>query len=159
MIERLRPWFDARSQREKYMLVAMVALAIIALVWGLIVLPVTDGLSSARERHADAVLRLAETQARVKDVAVIEKQRGTPLTGALDAAIRDRANEAGFALASVGAESADRVQISIASARPGALVGWLAGLESAGILVESLSTTDNGDRTVAAQMTLKMQAR
>ena len=47
------------------------------------------------------------------------------------------------------------VQIAIASARPGALFGWIARLESAGILVDSLSTTDNGDKTVSVQMTLK----
>lgn len=158
MIERFKPWFAERSQREKYLLVIMVALAAFALLWGLIILPVTDGLSSARERHADAMLRLAETRARVKDVGLLLKARAAPIGAPLDAVIRDRANEAGFALASVGAESADRVQISIASARPGALIGWLAGLESSGILVDTLSMTDNGDRTVAAQMTLKVQA-
>jgi general secretion pathway protein M len=51
------------------------------------------------------------------------------------------------------------VQIAIASARPGALIGWIADLEASGILVDRLGTTDNGDRTVAVQMTLKAQGQ
>jgi len=46
-----------------------------------------------------------------------------------------------------------------ASARPGALIGWIADLEASGILVDRLGTTDNGDRTVAVQMTLKAQGQ
>ena len=49
----------------------------------------------------------------------------------------------------------DRVQIAITSARPGALLGWIADLERAGILVDTLAVTNNGDQTVAVQMTLK----
>lgn len=159
MIERFKPWFAERSQREKYLLVVMAVLAILTLAWALIVLPVTDGLSTARARHTDAVIRLAETRARVDELAAIQRQRPAPLAGPLDAIIRERAGDAGFALSSVSAESTDRVQISIATARPGALFSWIAGLEAAGILVDSLSTTDNGDNSVAAQITLKAQAR
>ena len=44
------------------------------------------------------------------------------------------------------------------SARPGALTAWLARLERAGILVDSLTMTDKGDRTVSVTMTLKARA-
>jgi general secretion pathway protein M len=159
MIDRFKPWFTERSPREKWLLAAMVALAFLTLVWALIILPVTDGLSAARARHSDAVARLAETQARVAELAVLQHARPAPIAGSLDAVIRDRANDAGFALTSVNAGSADSVQISIATARPGALFGWVAGLEASGIIVDSLSTTDNGDRTVAAQISFRAQAR
>jgi general secretion pathway protein M len=39
------------------------------------------------------------------------------------------------------------------------LTGWVAELEATGILVEQLTTTDNGDRTVAAQMTLRARGQ
>lgn len=159
MIGQLRLWFAGRSLREKRLLVVMMALAVLVLVWAAIILPVTDGLSSARTRHADAVIRLAETQARLKAVEALQQQRPAPIEASLEAVIRDRANEAGFALASLSVQGQDRVQITIASARPGPLFGWIAGLESAGILVDSLVTTDNGDRTISAQMTLKVRGQ
>lgn len=159
MIERLRLWFAGRSQREQRMLVVMVALLALTIVWAGIIWPVTDGLSSARERHADAVIRLAETQARVKEVEALQRNRPAALEAQLDSVVRDRANEAGFALASVSSDGPNRVQITIATARPGPLFGWIAGLESSGILVDSLATTDNGDKTVSAQLALKVRGQ
>jgi general secretion pathway protein M len=159
MSDRFRLWFAARSLREKRLLIVMVALAAVTLVWALIIRPVNDGLSNARERHQDAVILLAETQARVKAVAAIEQQHVTPIAAPLDAIIRDRANEAGFALTSVTADGPNRVQIAIATARPGALFGWIAQLESAGIIVDSLATSDNGDKTVSAQISFKVRGQ
>ena len=159
MTDRLRLWFAARSLREKRLLIVMVALAAVTLVWALIIRPVNDGLSNARERHENAVIRLAETQARVKAVAAIEQQHPAAIGAPLDATIRDRANEAGFALTSVNADGPNRVQIAIATARPGALFGWIAQLESAGIIVESLATSDNGDKTVSAQISFRVRGQ
>ena len=34
-------------------------------------------------------------------------------------------------------------------------MAWIAGLEQDGILVDTLTLTDNGDKTVAAQISLK----
>jgi len=42
----------------------------------------------------------------------------------------------------------------VPTARPGALFTWLADLEDAGVVVASIQVTNNGDQTVAAQMTL-----
>jgi len=159
MTDRFRLWFAARSLREKRLLIVMVALAAVTLVWALIIRPVNDGLSNARERHENAVIRLAETQARVRAVAAIEQQHPAAIGASLDAVIRDRANEAGFALTSVNADGPNRVQIAIATARPGALFGWIAQLESAGIIVESLATADNGDKTVSAQISFKVRGQ
>ncbi|MEO9132763.1 MAG: type II secretion system protein GspM [Sphingomonas sp.] len=159
MTERFRLWFAARSLREKRLLIVMVALAAVTLVWALIIRPVNDGLSDARQRHTDAVILLADTQARVKAVAAIEQQHPAAIAAPLDTIIRDRANEAGFALTNVTADGPNRVQIAIATARPGALFGWFAQLESAGILVDSLVTADNGDKTVSAQISFKVRGQ
>jgi general secretion pathway protein M len=159
MSDRIRLWFAARSLREKRLLIVMVALAAVTLVWALIIRPVNDGLTNARERHENAVIRLAETQARVKAVAAIEQQHPAAIGAPLDTIIRDRADEAGFALTSVNADGPNRVQIAIATARPGALFGWIAQLESAGIIVESLATADNGDKTVSAQISFRVRGQ
>ena len=59
----LKLWFDGRSLREKRLLLVMGALLVVTLLWGGLLRPLGDGLSSARERHADAVIRLGEAQA------------------------------------------------------------------------------------------------
>lgn len=151
----LASWFAVRSLREKRLLLAMAALAALTLAWAGIVRPVGDGLSSARERHADAVQRLGETQARVEALRLATLHRPTPFSGTLADAVRARAEAAGFVIASLDPAGAGRVKIGIPSARPGALTAWLGRSEAAGILVDSATLTDNGDRTVAATLVLK----
>lgn len=155
MIAQLKTWFDGRSLREKRMLLVMAALAALTLLWAGIILPVTDALSSSKERHADAVVRLGETQARLTVLRDLQRDRPAALGGPLDAIIRTRANDAGFPLSLATPLGSDRVQIAITSARPGALLAWIGELERSGILVDSLNMTNNGDQTVAAQLTLK----
>ena len=157
MTERLQAWFRSRSLREQRLLLVMVALLALTIVWAGIILPVTDALSNARTRHDAAVVLLGETEARVHDVKAFEQDRPAALGAPLDSVIRDRANSAGFALANVAPAGDNGVQIGIASARPGALMAWVAGLEDDGILVDSLTLTDNGDKTVAAQITFRVR--
>jgi general secretion pathway protein M len=155
----LRTWFDGRSLREKRLLLIMLALAAVTLVWAGIVRPVGDALASARTRHADAVERLVRTQVAVEALRSIQARRTRPLTGTLADVVRAAANEAGFALASLDQQAPDRVHVGIQSARAGALVAWLARLERAGVLVDNARLTDNGDRTVGVDLTLRGRGR
>lgn len=151
----LRAWFDGRALREKRLILVMLALLAVTLVWYGVIRPVGDALSDARARHADAVIRLGETQARVDALRTLDRDRPPPLTGTFADAVRARAAEAGFALASLDEDGPKRVRVSIQSARPAALVPWLARLERAGVLVDTATLNNNGDRTVGVQMTLK----
>lgn len=159
MIANLKSWFDGRSLREKRLLLVMAALAVLTIVWGGIIRPVSDALSSARERYAGAVVRLGDTEARVATVQALQQNRPPALAGPLDGLVRARADAAGFPLAAANPLANDRVQIAINSARPAALLAWIADLEEAGILVDAMNVTNNGDRTVAVQMTLKARGR
>lgn len=158
MSERLLLWYRARSLREQYLLLAGGVSVMVALGYFLVV-PLGDALASAKARHADAVVRLGETQARVDAVKAAQADHAPPLDAPLEMVVRARANDAGFALTNVTPQGGDHVQITIASARPGALIGWIADLEVSGMLVDRLGMTDNGDRTVAVQMTLKAQGQ
>ncbi|HEX8486290.1 type II secretion system protein GspM [Sphingomonas sp.] len=149
----LRAWFAARSLRERRLLLVALALALVTLLWAGIVLPVRDALSSTRERHASAVDRLGTTMTRVDRLQTV--RRRPPLTGDLLEILRSEAADAGFALATVDRQGTDRVRATIQSARPGALAGWLARLEARGILIDSATLTDHGDRTVGAVLVLK----
>ena len=152
----LRAWFAARSLRERSLLLVAAALAMVTVIWGGIVVPVRDTLSSARARHADAVDRLGTTIARVDLLRRVGRRPA--LAGDLVTLVRGEADQAGFALATIDAAGADRVRATVQSARPGALAGWLARLEARGVLVDSATLTDHGDRTVGAVLVLKARA-
>ena len=155
----LRAWFDARALREKRLILVMFALLALTLIWYAVIRPLGDALSDERGRHADAVIRLGATEASVAAIREIDRRRPPPLTGTFADAIRARAADAGFALASLDEDGPSRVRVSIQSARPAVLVPWLARLEGAGILIDSATLTDNRDRTVGVQMTLKARGQ
>ncbi len=155
----LRTWFAGRSPREKRLILAMLALAALTLVWAGIVRPVGDALSSARERQIDTATRLGETRAQVEAIRSAQAFRVRPLTGSLADAVRVRADAAGFTLSSLDDQGGGRVHVTVASARPGALVPWLARLERAGMLVDAARMTDNGDRTLAVDLVIRAQGR
>ena len=150
-------WFAARSLREKRLLLVMVALFGVLLVWLLLIRPLGDALSSERQRHADAVVRLGETAAAVDAIREARRQPGG-LTGTLADTVRARAADAGFAIASLDEDGPGRIRVGIAGVRAAALVPWLARLEAAGVLVDAATLTDKGDRTVGVQLTLKARA-
>ncbi len=149
----IRTWFDARSKREQRLLLAMVALAIVTAVWGLVVRPFGDAMASARERHAAAVIRLGQTRADLDALRAI--RAGRPLTGTLADAVRAYAEQAGFTVASLDPDGAGGLRVAIPSARGNAMVGWLARLERAGSVVDAATRADSGDRAVSARLVLK----
>lgn len=152
----LRSWFAGRSLRERRLILVMCGLLVVTIVWGGIILPVRDGLSSARERHADAVVRFAATQAEVETIRAAGRR--VPLTGSLADTLRLRAEAAGLALASVDESGVGRVHATIQAARPAALARWFAGLEANGILVDSATWRDNADGSVAADFVVRARA-
>ncbi len=151
----LRSWFEGRSLREKRLLLVMGALLSVTIVWGLVLRPLGDAMSTARERHAAAVIRYGETAVRIDALKEARAARIAPLTGTLADTIRLRAEEAGFPIASLDPDANGAVRVAIQSARGAALTAWLARLERAGIVVQSATLTDNGDRTVAARLLLR----
>lgn len=152
----IRSWFASRSLRERRLILVMLALLVVTILWGGIILPVRDGLSSARERYADAVVRLGSTQNAVD--LIRSAGRRTPIEGSLADTVRRRAEAAGFALATVDESGAGRVHATIAAARPAALARWFAGLEASGILIESAAWRDNADGSVGVDFVARARA-
>ena len=154
MTAALKRWFDGRTLRERRMLLAMAAMIVLTVIWFGIFLPISDGLSSSRTRLNDAVIRLAQSEAQLDAVKALQRSRPAPITGALDDYIRQSAGDAGFALSDVSMQGDGRVHIAVPTARPGALFAWIADLESVGVIVATITVSNNGDQTVSAQMTL-----
>lgn len=152
----IRTWFDARSVRERVMVLVMLALLVIVVIWGTVV-PLSEALSSARQRNADVAVRLARTQAQVDAVKALRRSRSAAPAGPIDETVRQTAAAAGFTLDSV-APDGNRVRVHINSARGGALMAWLAALEAQGVLVDDLNASDNGNRAVGADITFRAAA-
>ena len=136
----------------------MVALLAVTIVWGGDHPPGRDGLASTPGATCERRGPARRDRRRRSRAVRRSSARGRGRSEApLADAVRARADEAGFALASLDPDG-DRVRIAIATAKPGALLGWIAGLEADGILVDALGDHGNGDGTVAAQLTLKARA-
>jgi len=145
-------WWQARSARERMLLRVMLGLAALVLGWLLVVRPLGDALEAAKARHGAAVVALAEAKARS------EARRGAEGAAPalpIDSLIGQSAGEAGFTAARVTAAGPARASVTITSARPQALFGWVASLERRGLVVDRLQAQTNADRTLAAEIAFR----
>jgi general secretion pathway protein M len=155
MSARLKILWLARSPRERWLLAVMLALVALVLVWLLILRPLSDMLSEARQRHGEAVAALAEARSQAAAIAALEKNRPAPFAGPIDSAVAAAASAVGFQLSGLQPEGEGRVSLAIGAAKPQALFGWIAALEAQGYIVQSLTATSNPDRTLSARITLR----
>jgi general secretion pathway protein M len=155
MIVRLNTLWMARTARERWLLGVMLALVALVLVWLLILRPLSDMLSAARQRHGEAVAALAEARSQAAAIAALERNRPAPFAGPIDMAVAAAASDAGFQLSGLQPEGAGRVSLAIGAAKPQALFGWIAALEAQGYIVQSLTVSSNPDRTLSAQIALR----
>lgn len=155
MIARLRTLWIARTPRERWLLGVMLALVALVLVWLLILRPLSDMLSAARQRHGEATAALAEARSQAAAIAALQRNRPAPFAGPIDTAIAAAASDAGFQLSGLQPEGPGRVSLAIGAARPQALFGWVAALEAQGYIVQSLAASSNPDRTLSAQIVLR----
>ena len=139
-------WWQGRSLREQRLLLVMLGLLVLVFGWLLIVRPLGDALDAARTRHSAAVIALAEARARAGTSSSSAEARAP--AGPVDGLLGRTATEAGFANARITAQGPARALVVIEAARPQALFGWVARLESQGLTVERLVARTNPDRTV-----------
>lgn len=151
MTAQFMTWWRERSLREQRMLLVMTALLAITIIWLGIYRPIQAGLSNSRERHQEAVVRLGEVRAQAEALRGAGTAR-LPLP--LATLVTQSAAEAGFANATVAPQGDRRVSLSISAARPGAVLPWLASLESRGVVIERLVARANADPTLTIDATL-----
>jgi general secretion pathway protein M len=151
MKAQLLGWWRDRSVREQRMLLVMVALLAVTILWLGIYRPLQLGLSNARERHQAAVVRLGEVRAQAD---ALRGRRAAAPAGPLAELVTRAAADAGFANATVAPQGDRRVSVSIPSARPGPVMGWIAGLEAQGVIVERFSARTNADPTLTVDLVL-----
>lgn len=154
MSDSFKAWWRTRTLREQRLLLAMFGLAFVVFAWLLVIRPLGDALSQARERHGEAVLALAEARAQAATLASLEQAPRAALTVPLDSLLNGAATEAGFTVARVESEGGGRATLVVQSARPQAFFGWINRMEDRHALtVERLTATTNADQTLAVTVT------
>lgn len=157
MMDNARRWFAGLSQREK-ILVGIAGLLLAGLVgyYG-IARPMAGAMTAAEQRYLDAVERQARIETKVAALRLPADGKAVRFSGPIDAFVGQSAGETGIAVASVTPQSDSRVDMVVESAKPTALFGWLARIESEGIAVESLNINPMDNGTISATMTLRAQ--
>lgn len=147
-------WWRGRSLREQRLLLVMGALLAVTILWLGIYRPIQNGLSAARERHQQAVIRLGEVRTEAAALRTLGRAGAARLPGPLAAVVMQSAAEAGFGNATVAPQGDARVSISIPSGRSAPLLRWIGSLEAGGVIVERLSARVNSDQTLSVDATL-----
>ncbi len=159
MIEQARFWWSGRSTREQWLLGVMIALFALLLFWLIVLRPIDAARAGAIARLDTASAASGRVNAAT-DAIRTARQSGAPtLSGTLPVAVGQAAESAGFTLARLDAQGADRVTISIATARSPALFAWLGALARQGIVVEKLTLRTNSDATLGVEGVLRVRGR
>ena len=155
MNDALKTWWRTRTLREQRLLLAMAALLVAVLLWLLIVRPLGDALSRARERHGEAVLAVAEARAQAASIQMLQSDAPRAAAGAIDALLSQSATEAGFPISRLEPEGPGQATITMATVRPPAFFAWLAQMEARGLVVQRMNASTNSDQTLSVQVTFR----
>lgn len=160
MIVRLEQFWRMRSVREQRLIALMLVVALPLAIGLLIARPVSDAYRDASERQALAVERHGRILARIE---AIEEGTATvapsPNQAPLALVTSEAASQAGLTLDSNQPAGPDAVSISIAQARPDAVVEWLTGFEDRGIVIEDMRMIEGQNGTVALTARLVRSSR
>ncbi|MCJ7421079.1 type II secretion system protein GspM [Sphingomicrobium astaxanthinifaciens] len=155
----LLDWYRARSRREQVMLGAMMLLAVPILGWFLVVAPAMHWHDEARDAYLEASERYGRTVVLAEAVeAGGERAAARRIAQPLSDFVAASAAQAGFALTRNVATGGDRTEVGIAQARPDAALAWLTQLRAAGVAIEGMRLTDNGEGGVEVDLRLAKAA-
>ena len=155
MIDSIKNWFQALSQREKILIGVMGFLVALVLGYYVIIASFIGAFEAAEQRYLQAVDGQARIEAKVDALTAPADKTVKTVAGPLDVFISQNAGEAGFAVGRLDPQTNGTVKLVIDSAKPTALFGWLAMLERRGISVEELAVNPGANETVTATMILR----
>ena len=154
MRQSLSSWWQERSARERLLVSMAAAVAVALFAWLAVARPLAGAVEEARLRQERAAEMLGAARAAAAEAARPASARAAAAPpGPIDRWIAAAAAEAGFTDASVIGD-AERVRVSIASARAQAFFDWVAILEERGARVTALRAVPNATgNSVAASVT------
>ncbi len=156
MMDALTRLWRERTPREQRLLLVMVGLLLAVALWLGILRPLSLALAAQTERHAEAVVALAELRAAAADLERLGAGGGPARDVPLATLLGRRAEEAGISLARLEGEGRDRANLDVAAVRAPAFFGWLQQLEQRdGLVVRRLDARRNEDGSLAVQLALE----
>lgn len=151
MLESLKNWWSNHSLSERRLMAGLALIAFGIFLWLGIWRPVTGALAAGWDRQGEALDRYASVRADVAELQRRPKQEQANKVP-IDQLIGQTAAEAGFTLDRATLQGAGHMSVNIASARVGALLEWIAGLEQNGVTVQTMSIVPGAtEGTVAMQ--------
>jgi general secretion pathway protein M len=157
MIDRLKVYWDARSERERGLLAIMFALLFAVILWFGIVAPLRSARVEAGERLDRATIVSGRISARADALRHAIRTTAPPLATSLAVTVGTAATEAGFTPSRMAPQGDDRVDVALSSAKSQALFPWLATLAQRGIFVEKSAIRPNGDATLSFEARLRLR--
>ncbi|MET0239399.1 MAG: type II secretion system protein GspM [Sphingobium sp.] len=151
----VRDWWSALSGRERRLLSVMIVLVGGVFLWLGVWRPVEAGMASGWTRYGAAVDTNASVRAKLRTLRMTPANRGGR-GAAIGQSVAQSAAEAGLTLDRSAAQGEGRLAVTIGSARAGALLAWLSGLEGQGVQVDTISMTPGATPgTVVVQAVLR----
>lgn len=132
---------------------------VIVFLWLGIWRPVTNGIVAGWERQGAALDRYASVRAKVTELRERPEQQPEGDRVAIDQLIGQTAAEAGFTLDRANQQGEGRISVNIASARIGPLLQWIADLEGAGVVVQTISIVPGATQGTVAMQAVFQEAR
>jgi general secretion pathway protein M len=160
MIAKLSGWYMGLSLREKILVgVAAGLSAVLIAIYGLY-MPLTGVIQDKWIEYRTALDRRVAIEAVV--ASSTDREASAPaqaVSGPIEQIVNQSATEAGFTLEKAEAAGNGRVAISMAQARPSALLKWLAELELKGVMVEQIDVKAATAGSVSMTATLAGQSK
>jgi general secretion pathway protein M len=145
----LNIFWQARTMRERRLLIAMAALAAPILLWLALIRPLEAARLRAEAQLAAATADTAALEAARAALAATPQASSGPVMPRVQAAV----SAAGLSLASLDPAGPTGATARIAAARAPVLLRLIAALEAEGLVITSLSISRNEDTSVNAQFT------
>jgi len=159
MIEPVRLWFAALTQREKWLVATAGILAGLSITVFAIIMPALSVLGKAALDLDEAVQRRGRIVAKVASTQGPLSVRRTVAATDIGLLVTQSAAEKGFDVMKSANASPGQISIRIDQARAPAFLAWVNELEAQNIVVRTatLRSGANGTVTVEAQMQMGAQ--
>jgi general secretion pathway protein M len=157
MIDRLKVYWAARSEREQALLAIMFALLFAVILWFGVIAPLRNARVEAKDRLDRATVVSGRVSARADTLRRAIRTAPPSLGTSLKVAVETAATQAGFAPSRLDPQRDDRVDVVISSAKSQALFPWLATLAQRGIFVEKSAIRPNSDASLSFEATLRLR--
>jgi general secretion pathway protein M len=150
-------YLTALSKREQILIGIMVGLLLVVVGYYGITRPLFGAIAAAKQDQVEAVLREGRIMAKLDALTAdgTQLRRADGVEGTLDLFARGSLSELGLSPTEVTAMGDTRLRLTITPVSAPTLFGWLANMESRGLVVSELDVKPAEGSTLAAQVTLE----